>query len=261
MTLHNVVPHEPQLHDKSMFHLVLHLSNKVIVHNLASRNAAKSLYGESIARKIVIIPCGPFSVAYEDKVGKDEARNFLKLKNSDFVLVFFGSIRPYKNLDLLLRAFREASGKLPDARLVIAGNAESPYGAQVLRQAREIENCFVFLRHIPEEEVQFYMRASDVGVLPYSESSTPGALLLLMSFDLPVIVPSLPSIRELVDDSSGILFEPNSIGGLVDAIEKAYRVRPKLEIMGENARKRSTSSSWPNIATLTLRAYLSVLRT
>ncbi len=130
------------------------------------------------------------SVAARKKLGIDATAN---------VFTFVGQARPYKNLPVLLRAFRELRD--PSAVLIIAGmlkldDTRKEFDELVAGDHR----VRVFGGFIEEDRMQLYLEASDLVVLPYRDIFNSGSAILALSFDRPVLVPSHGSMVELAQD-------------------------------------------------------------
>lgn len=248
-TLHNVQPHEPIAADRAMFRIVLSLCDRVIVHARFSARLALKVYGKQLESKIVVIPHGNFVSCYPNEVTKDVARRALGLRKRDFVLLFFGNIRPYKGVDVLLEAFRLVSKKKKNMVLVVAGRLRmDAYGKLIRSTAEKLDNCLFRSGFVPDDEVQLFLNSADVGVLPYRRITTPGSAFLFMSFGKPLIAPNFSVIREVCSSDFCFFFKPNDVKSLCDAIMKAYRNRDMVDEMGGHARLRAERYNWDSIS-------------
>jgi len=266
ITLHNAVPHErlyPKI-EHVVFALALRLSDRIIVHNNYSRKLAERIY-KVCAQKMSLIPHGNFLDYYSDTTksrSRAEARKKLGIPMHKFVLLFFGRIRHYKGVQLLLQAFKKAVDRNPNLFLVIAGK---PWDLRLERELREFQrhfpaNCLIEMGYVPDSEVQAFMNAADVGILPYHIITTPGSLLLFMSFGKPTIAPRLPPIEELVSNDFCILYEKNDPDSLVEAILTIATTHGSLSTMGKKALERAKAYDWMKAAHMTSSLYSDLLR-
>ena len=139
---------------------------------------------------------GHYREAYPAYMSPQKARATLGIPHLAKVLLFFGSIRPYKNVPQLIRAFRMFPN--PEAVLYIAGCPNSPALAEMLaREASLDPRVKLHLGFIPKEKVHLYLRAADLVILPYREILNSGSVLLALSFDRPVLVPLQGALGEL----------------------------------------------------------------
>src|SRR5690606_34079339 len=117
-------------------------------------------------------------------------------------LLFFGMIKPYKGLDILLNALPLIQKEIPDIRLVIAGSVYKDrelYERMIadLRLADVVETRF---RYVKDEEVQELFRKSDICVLPYKTATQSGVIATSYSYDTPVIASDVGGLGEYIDD-------------------------------------------------------------
>ena len=98
----------------------------------------------------------------------------------------------------------------------------------------------------PEEDFQVYLNSADVVVIPFSEVLTSGSTIAALGFGKPVVLPARGCLPELIDDSMGILFDPDREGALQEAMRE-IRGRD-LEAAGRAARACAESLDWERIA-------------
>jgi glycosyltransferase involved in cell wall biosynthesis len=143
-----------------------------------------------------VIPHGHFRSEYANTISREDARASLGVSEASTVFVYLGLIRPYKNVPSLIRAF--ASLADPDAVLVVAGKPHTEATAAELRDmASDDPRVRLELRWIENEEVQRYLGAADLVVLPFAEIYFSGSTLLALSFNRPVLVPAAPALVEI----------------------------------------------------------------
>jgi glycosyltransferase involved in cell wall biosynthesis len=263
-TVHNLVGHESlapeaELGFNSWF--AREVCDEIIVHSESAGRRMISAYQltSPAADRTTVIPHPSFENDYPANVGRDRARERLGLTSKDRVLLFLGAVRPYKGVERALRAFRRINGKR--LRFIVAGQ---PTGEAIADRVAEIsrsdDRVTAVLELIPPEEIQIYMAASDVVVLPYVKLLTSGSMMLAISFGKPVVVPDMDVIREIVDERGAILFDSNSEASLVRALEKASRLdRKTLARMGRNNYQIARRYTWEGAAELTHAAYRRVM--
>ena len=156
--------------------IVFRYSDKIHVHNHYTKNLVEQRYSRKTG--IYVIPHGNYIGYYSNSVSKSEARKRLNLNDENFVYLFLGLIRPYKGVEDLVDAFLKLSNT--NTRLLIAGrvfginNYESTNSNDLTKS-----NCRIklFLDFIPDEDIQVFLNACDVFVLPYKDITTSGAAL------------------------------------------------------------------------------------
>jgi len=205
-TLHNLRPHELALGDldaQAAAHMVA-TADAVHVHHISAAQAVADTYGRRDG--IYVVPHGHYIGAYPDEMNPATARARLGLAPDQFVYLYFGQIRRYKGLERLLTAFRQVQD--PRCTLLIAGHVGDPaYAAHIRPLAAQDTRVRLRLGYVPSDQVQVYMRAADICVLPYRHVTTSGAAMLAFSFGQPIIAPRLGPFLELVGESRGLLYE------------------------------------------------------
>jgi glycosyltransferase involved in cell wall biosynthesis len=183
----------------------------------------------NIIKPKVLLP-HPLFDHFGEKKNQLEAKQALGLTETENVLLFFGFIRHYKGLDLLLRAMADERIQALQVKLIIAGEFyedENKYRSLV--DELQLNDCIIFLNEfIPDEKVALLMSAADALVQPYRHATQSGVTPLAMHFDLPMIVTNAGGLKEMVEDKvTGIVVEksPESIAsGIVEYFKmgKAY---------------------------------------
>jgi beta-1,4-mannosyltransferase len=240
-TVHNLAPHEDAAGDR-IVRAVLERVATLVVHCEAGRE-------ELVGRRAVVIPHGSYVGRYPNGITPAMARARLGLEPQARVLVSFGQIRPYKGLGELLGAF--AGLAAPHARLVIAGRPVGP--DDTLRDAAVDERVRLHLRHVPDAEVQVFLNAADLVVLPYRAVLTSGAAMLALSFGRGIVAPRVGCLADFERTGAAILYDPAAPDGLPGALARALDADPVA--LGERARRFARSLSWEAIARRHLGVY------
>lgn len=166
-------------------------------------------------------------------------------------ILFFGRIRRYKGIDVLLEAMSRVWSRVPDATLVIAGEGE-------LEEHPSLADPRVTLRaeHIPDEEVSSLLSAASCVALPYRQASQSGVGSLAKRHGRPLVVTSLGGLPELVADGSGLAVPPEDPAALADALCAVLEDRALAERLGRaGARTAEGGADWDTVAALTVEAY------
>ncbi len=231
-TVHNIVPHGAQFEAEEGALSAEIVERSSAVHIMAAGTPGLVAEWFAIpAEKILRVPHPSYVGAYEDVITREQARHELGLWPDEIVHVVVGAIRPYKGLNELLDAW---DGLPPDGtprRLVIAGGPSAEPGiAEALERAAIHPTVLIHPHKIPAGEMQIFLRAADVAVMPYLRSLNSGALMLALTFGLPVVVPAGGGLAELVDERLGRVFDPKLAGSLGAAL------RASDELVGPDAR-------------------------
>jgi glycosyltransferase involved in cell wall biosynthesis len=258
-TVHNVVSHEPLIFHVELFlrRILAKLCDKIIVHSLSAKRAVEDAYKISESSKIVVIPHGNYINSYKNTIGKDEARQNLRLSKEDKVFLFFGNIRTYKGIFEIIEAFRQLN--LENTKLIIAGK---PLTNKIAEEAKRAcggnKNIIFSFGFVPNDMVQAYMNAADIVVLPYRDVATSGAAILAMSFGKPIIAPNIGPIPEILDEEGSFLYESPKKGALLNALHEA--MKSDLKKMGNHNRSRAEIFGWGEIADKTFEVYKECLK-
>lgn len=147
-----------------------------------------------------------------------EARKLLNLEVNDKVILFFGFVRAYKGLDLLIEAMSDPAIKAAGIKLVIAGEfyeAPEPYLAQIEKLGLT-DTISVYNQYIGEQEVKLYASAADFIIQPYKNATQSGVTPMAYHFLKPMLVTNVGGLADTVPhDKVGLVVEPN-----VNAIAK-----------------------------------------
>lgn len=255
-TMHNLGGHDGLRHASEMavHRELVSLADAVICHCTAARDAAIAAYGldAADAAKLHVVPHGSYLGAYPDAVSRAEARARLGLPESGPVLLFLGAVRGYKGTDDLVDAFRGVVD--PAARLLIAGKPRGEgISARLAAAAAADRRIVLALRYIADDELQVWLGAADVVVLPFRDILTSGSAILGLSFGRPIVAPALGCLPETVPASAGVLYDPDAAGALGEALGTA--LQGDLAAMGSAARERAEELAWDPIAAATAALY------
>jgi beta-1,4-mannosyltransferase len=203
-----------------------------------------------------VVPHGDYRESYANFVSRAEARETLGIAPAGTVIAFFGQVRPYKNVVRLVQVARELSD--PELTILIAGKpVPSSFASEVLAEAGDDSRVSLHLRHIPDDDVQIYLNAADLIVLPYRDILNSGTALLSLTFSRPVLGPArgaFPELQRLVGPEWIRTFSGNlAVEDLKQAVVWARSTpRPPTPVM--------TPFEWTTIAGATHAAFMSVGR-
>ena len=206
----NILPHEKRPGDRLFTRYFLRPVDACIV---MSRSVEEDLRQFSTSKPVACIP-HPLYDNYGDKLSRHEALKHLGLPEAPCYLLFFGFIRAYKGLDLLLRAMADERIRQRGVRLIVAGEY---YGDQAfydgLIAELGIEQQLVMRTdYIPDEEVRYYFGAADLVVQPYKTATQSGISQMAYHFEKPMVVTAVGGLPEIV---------PHGKAGYVVAVDAA----------------------------------------
>lgn len=205
----NIIPHEQRIGDKLLIRYFLKSVDACLTMSKSVLNDLKILSPKMPA---VYTP-HPLYDNYGTHQSKKEARRLLNINEQDRVILFFGFIRPYKGLDILLEALADSRIRDLGVKLLLAGEFygdPAPYLDLIKRYKLE-EFIFMHTDFIPNQEVGRYFSAADCVVLPYRSATQSGITQVAYHFDLPMIVSNVGGLPELVhNEYVGYVVEPNA---------------------------------------------------
>lgn len=253
-TLHDLVPMyplRPAWVDYLGYWIAANFTERVIVHGEAARQALASRYGRR--RNVHVIEHPHYIGVYPNMVTREAARSCLGLKKDQIVFGFIGGIRPNKGIDQLVVSFGEIPGD--NLRLVIAGKLWPPaeYSARLTSLIEKDDRIRFFPQFIPDEDIQLYLNAVDVVVLPFASILTSGSTIMAMSFSRPVVAPALGCLPELINSKTGILYDPSDPEGLRNGMRSC--LSRDLDAMGRAAYDSIKEASWEVAAEKTTAVY------
>ena len=241
--LDNVIPHEKHFYDRI---LTRYFINSVHGFIYMSQKVKEELDTFTSTKPSVFAPHPVFS-NFGEKVSRDEACQRLNLSLDNRYLLFFGLIRDYKGLDLMLDAWANLrkNGHAKDKKLIVAGEFYMDK-TRYLQQAERLGIAGDLLWHdhfIRDEDVKYYFSASDVLAQPYKSATQSGVTQIAFQFETPVIVTNVGGLSEIVSDGhTGFVVEPD-ISSITHAIEKMYEDN-RLQQMSENMIAEKHRFSW-----------------
>jgi D-inositol-3-phosphate glycosyltransferase len=272
LTAHNVNQARRDAKDSLLNRITLRiqyrLCDHIFVHTQKMKDELCKDFG--VAEKTVTVIRHPINNAFPDTdLTPIEAKRRLGLREDEKAILFFGRIRAYKGIEHLLAAFRLLASEHAKYRLIIAG--EPKKGSEEYREeieqtvAKEFAPGQILLRiqFIPDAEMEIYLKAADVLVLPYKEIFQSGVLFLAYSFGLPVVATDVGSFREeIVEGSTGFLCQPGDPAELAKAIDKYFAsdLYKGLKFRRQEIKDYADANhSWNAVADLTRNAYAAML--
>ena len=255
-TAHNLLPHnkERSLFYKVIYKFVYKLPNIILVHTKLFKK--KLIADFRIAEnKIKVISIGLNEEIPITEMKDNDARIRLGFKNTDKLLLCFGSIDEYKGVDLLIKAFDKL--KMNSLKLVIAGRFKNEEYKKKIYALINAVDCtdkiFLFDRFIPNEEVEVFFKSCDVIVLPYRSIDQSGIVFLSFRFGMPIIATDVGSLCEYIDNDTGIIIKTNDANGLVDSL--IYFFDNRNNFNKNKIRHKSKKYKWKNICKTILPIY------
>lgn len=241
---HNVAEHENNALKETINRFVLRTGDVLITQSREETNKLKNLLGKQLATKSIQTAFHP---TYADLCcGSGSHGDGMKKKCE---LLFFGFVRKYKGLDVLLDAMGIISRK-KRIRLNIVGEfwKDKPSYISKINDLGIEKNITIIDEYIPNEQLGEYFLNTDLVVQPYLSASGSGVSQLAYGFGKPVIATNVGSIGEVVKDKiNGRLVAPNDPKALAQAIIESLE-KNNLEHMQIEAKKVRDAFSWDKFA-------------
>ena len=218
----NIIPHEQRPGDIPFTKYFLKPIDGFIT---LSRDVLKEV--KTFTDKPAFYSPHPIYDSYQEAVSKEEACKYLNLDSNKKYILFFGFIRDYKGLDLLLQAMADERVKKAEINLIIAGeyyNKNLEISNKELIDTHDLADAIIMKTDfIPNAEVRYYFCASDLIVQPYKHATQSGITQIAFHFEKPMVVTNVGGLAEVVPDGKvGFLAEPNPTS-IADAILKFFQ--------------------------------------
>jgi D-inositol-3-phosphate glycosyltransferase len=243
----NVLPHEKRPGDIMLTKFAFRAVDQFIVQSESVERDLKSLVPHA---KFIRLD-HPIYEIFGERIDRSEARKKLSIPDDAPAILFFGYIRKYKGLDILLRAMPRIIESLPDIRLIVAGEF---YGdvkeyRSIIQELRiPAKNLVLATDYIPNDDVALYFSAANVAVLPYRSATQSGIVQIAYNFDVPVIATNVGGLAEIVIDGiSGIITPDATPDAIAEAVRRYFQqsMEPQLT---EGVIQEKKKYSWNTFA-------------
>lgn len=189
-TVHNRQPHETKYAflNRLILRIFLRISNTVIILSDQTKKILKSIGGNSVLRKTIKIPHPTYNCV--PKVYSAEPEKF--------TVLFFGMLRPYKNIEYLL----SIADRLPQIKFIIAGEAiDSEYATKLKSDLKRHGNVELIIHRLSDSEINRLMDEASILALPYNMKSSlnSGAAMYALSKGINLVIPQIGTIEELTN--------------------------------------------------------------
>jgi glycosyltransferase involved in cell wall biosynthesis len=242
--LDNVIPHEPHFIDSPLTRYFLKGSTGCVT---LCEAVSKDLLALAPEKPYAVIQ-HPLYSHFGARKDRDEAERKLGLTSGRKNILFFGLIRAYKGLDILLEAF----AKLPeDYQLIIAGE---PYGSfdryqEIIDRIPGKDRISMNLKYIKDSEVADYFSAADLAVLPYRSATQSGISSVSYHFEVPMIVTDVGGLKETIGDrGTGLVASEGTPEAIHNEILRYFSDPSIKDRCVEAIRKEKERLSWKTFA-------------
>ena len=239
--IHNMISHEANLMDKFL--------PRYFVNTLDGMGALSDKVQNDIrhycdSKPVAMCP-HPIYDHFGIKESKEEAAAALGLDSQQEYALFFGYIRDYKGLDMLLEAF--ADDRLKDKKLIVAGEFYGD-GKKYLEQVERLgiaDRIVWFAKFISEDDVRHFFCVADLVVLPYRSATQSGITQIAFHFEVPMLVTNVGALSEIVPDhTAGYCVNPDS-QSITSALVELFTEKPDFS---EGIKEAKSRYSWSRMA-------------
>ncbi|HEX4958431.1 MAG TPA: glycosyltransferase family 4 protein [Lacibacter sp.] len=204
----NIIPHEKRIGDVPFTNYFVKPMDGFIT---MSEKVWKDLK-QFTAAPAQFVP-HPLYDNFGEKISKQEARAHLNIPSNEFIFLFFGFIRKYKGLDLLLEAVAKLKERRQHIKVLVAGEfyEDRKQYDELIQQWNINDQLILKTDFIPDSEVKYYLCAADAVVQPYRNATQSGVTPLAYHFEVPMIVTNVGGLPALVPhNKAGLVCEPNA---------------------------------------------------
>ncbi len=256
--VHNMIPHEPNILDKLFApYFVASQDGFVALSDSVVGDIEKVESQMSRVKRPKTFSPHPIYDHYGERMSKNEACKALNLPADKNYMLFFGLVRAYKGLDLLLDAFGCVKDQLPNLQLIIAGEFyedEDKYRAQIA-QLGLADRVIIRNEFNPDGDLRKYFGAADLIVQPYKTATQSGVTQVAFHFEKPMLVTNVGGLGEIVHDHQmGYACEPTAESIAADVLD--YYQNDRQQAFTAYLQKEKTKYAWSSMT----RAYTNILR-
>jgi len=239
----NIIPHEHRIGDRMFAKYWVNSADGFVA---MSKNVLNDL--ATFSSKPALFCAHPIYDNYGEAFAKDEAKRLLGLDPDTSYMLFFGFIRDYKGLDLLLKAISTEKVRSLPVKLLVAGEYYSdpkPY-VDLIDELKLHDRLVLRTEFIPESQVSKYFCACDLVVQPYKSATQSGVTQIAYHFDKPMIITNVGGLEEFVTNNLvGYVVDPQP-EAIADAISAFYMDRKEAEF-SRNASQEKLRFTWSNM--------------
>jgi glycosyltransferase involved in cell wall biosynthesis len=226
----NFISHEGNFVDRRLTNIGLkNAASFLVLSNIVEKEVKQIANGRKVYKSEL-----PIYDCYEtnEKSTSYEHKKELGYSENDKVLLFFGYVRKYKGLDLLIDAFPSIKSSIPGAKLLIVGEFyDSPdFYLNKIKQLQIEKDTVVVNQFVPNEEVGKYYKACDLVILPYRSATQSGILNVAYGFSKPVLVTDVGGLSEFVEDKkTGLIIRPDSPQEIASGVSEFFNLTAHVD--------------------------------
>lgn len=242
--VHNAVSHEKTMVEKPLARFFFNRCDAFIVMSEPVRTDLLKL----IPNAKILFQQHPIYDHYAEPTDKATAREKLGINKTKKTLLFFGLIRDYKGLDLLIEAMNYVDDSY---QLIIAGECYGNFDkyGELIGKSKNRDNIIVFEQYIPDEMVSTLFSAADVLVLPYRSATQSGVVALAYQLETPMIATDVGALGSTVRTSETGIVVPSATTECISEGIKEFFEKADIDLFKRNIIKEKNRLSWKNFST------------
>jgi glycosyltransferase involved in cell wall biosynthesis len=240
--VHNLIPHEKRFFDSRLNKKFIYNYDGFVVMSQAVQQAVLSIRPDA---KCLLIE-HPWYDHFGDKISRFEAAKILNIESNKKTLLFFGIIREYKGLDILIDAFSSLDTSY---QLIIVGEVygdAAVYHEKISNSSNP--NIHFFNEYIPDDKVHLYFSVADLCILPYRSATQSGITATSFFYEVPIIATNVGGLKEtVIPNEMGLIIPPEDTEALKSAILNYFENQLDTKFK-QNISKRKQINSWDQYA-------------
>ncbi|MBS1651696.1 MAG: glycosyltransferase [Bacteroidetes bacterium] len=251
----NVIPHEKRPGDRSFTKYFINNCNAFITMSKVVLNDL-NLFTKSLNKAY---HPHPMYETYGESVSKEEARKKLNLNTNDSIVLFFGLIRKYKGLDILLEAMADEQIKKLNIKLLIAGEFydDASYYMSIIEKNKIQDRVILHSHFIPNNQVRYYFCAANVVAQTYRNATNSGVSMVSYYYNKPMIVTAVGGLNEIVPNNKcGYIVDFNKTE-IAQKIINYFTASKEMEFT-ENVMREKQKYTWTSFIQTLLELHHSI---
>ena len=244
----NIIPHEKHFYDKPCTNYFLGSIDKAVAMSKKVLHDLQTIFPQKAVAKNSSYHAHPLYDNFGEKLDRAEACKLLHLNPDKHYLLFFGFIRKYKGLDLLLESMSLLPNSYSNIELIVAGEVcedSEPY-LDIIRTHNLENRVHLHTKFISNDDVKVYFSASDVIAQPYRSATQSGVSQVAYHFEIPMIITNVGGLSELVPHKkAGLVCEPTP-QEFSNAIVEIFEGQ-NIPQMKENLKELKKQFSWESM--------------
>ena len=243
--IHNMIPHEKSLLDKLLPPYFIKSMDGFVALSKSVLDDVKSLDKQDKPKCFVPHPLYDH---FGEIMDRNEAIKHLNLDANYHYMLFFGLVRAYKGLDLLIDAFADERLRNYTVKLIVAGefyDDPKPYLEKI--EKHNLQDCIIIVnQYISDDDVKYYFNASDIVVQPYKSATQSGVTQVAYHFEKPILVTNVGGLGEIIPNGKVVYVVERNPSSIADALVDFYE-NNRFDAFVEGVKEEKKKYQWSNM--------------